>query len=63
MFGIRTLGFILLTGAALGATAFYKLSKAHNTHKPKKNRVIEVELSEGIEPEDIIITVPRRTKN
>lgn len=63
MLGLKTLGLVLLAGLAGGAVLSHKLTKIKTSHKPKKNRVIEVELSEGVEPEDIIITVPRRPKN
>lgn len=61
MLGLRVLGVALAVGAIGGAVLAHKLGKVKLTHRPKKNRVIEVELSEGVEPEDIIITVPRRT--
>jgi uncharacterized protein YneF (UPF0154 family) len=63
MLGIRLLGVALAIGAIGGALAVHKIGKVKMTHKPRKNRVIEVELSEGVDPEDIIITVPRRTRN
>lgn len=63
MLGIKTLGLVLLAGVLSGAALTYKLTKITSVHKPRKNRVIEVDLSEGVEPEDIIIAVPRRTKN
>lgn len=62
MLSIRILGVALAIGAIGGAIAVHKLGKVKMTHKPRKNRVIEVELSEGVDPEDIIITVPRRAK-
>lgn len=63
MLGIRLLGVALALGAIGGAVAVHRINRVKMTHRPRKNRVIEVELSEGVEPEDIIITVPRRTKN
>lgn len=63
MIGFRVLGLVLLAGVVGGVALNHKLSKIKTAVRPKKNRVIEVELSDGVDPEDIIITVPRRTKH
>lgn len=63
MLDVRTFGAIFLGGIVGGLLFANKIGKIRRRHRPKPNRVIEVELSEGINPEDIIITVPRRAKS
>ena len=58
----KIVGALLCIGAAGGFLLNSKLSKVRNIYRPKSNRVIEVELSEGVEPEDITIILPKRTR-